>query len=104
VIKVVVGFRLKIGVDIQPTLLKLRSYAMTFPGFVSGENLVSVKDDTIYAILYAWENIENWKAWESTKVRSPILKEAESLLREQPRITIYQVMPTTGWTYSRLNS
>ena len=40
-IKVVVGFRLKVGSDIQPTLMKLRSYAITFPGFISAENLVS---------------------------------------------------------------
>ncbi len=95
-IKVIVGYRLKVDVNIQPILMKLRSYAMTFPGFLSAENLVSVQDNTIIAIMYAWENIENWKAWENTKIRKQILQEAEKLFKEQPRITIYRVMPTTG--------
>ena len=103
-IKVIVGYRLKVGVDIQPILIKLRSYAMTFSGFVSAENLVNAQDNTIFALMYTWENIENWKTWENTKIRKQILKEAEGMLREQPRVTIYRVVPTTGWAYTHLDS
>jgi antibiotic biosynthesis monooxygenase (ABM) superfamily enzyme len=103
-IKVIVGYRLKIGMDIQPVLIKLRSYAMTFSGFVSAENLVNAEDNTIFALVYTWENIENWKTWENTKIRKQILQEAEKLLREQPRVTIYNVVPTTGWSYVRSDS
>jgi antibiotic biosynthesis monooxygenase (ABM) superfamily enzyme len=102
-VKVVVGYRLKVDADIQPVLMKLRSYAITFPGFISAENLVSTQDNTLYAIIYTWDNIENWKAWENTKVRKQVLQEAERLLREQPRITTYRVVPTTGWTYTPVN-
>jgi len=101
-IKVIDGYRLKVGVDIQPALLKLRSYAMTFPGFVGAENLINVQDNTIVAMVSTWESVERWKTWEETKIRKQILKETESLLREQPRFTIYRVAPTTGWTYSHL--
>jgi antibiotic biosynthesis monooxygenase (ABM) superfamily enzyme len=103
-IKVIVGYRLKVGMDIQPVLIKLRSYAMTFSGFVSAENLVNAQDNTIFALVYTWENIENWKTWENTKIRKQILQEAEKLLREQPRVTIYNVVPTTGWSYVRSDS
>ena len=99
-IKVVVGFRLKAGVNIQPILMKLRSYAITFPGFISAENLVSVQDNSIVAIIYTWDNMENWYTWEKTKIRKQILQEADTLLQESPRITIYRVVPTTGWAYS----
>jgi len=101
-IKVVVGFKLKVGANIQPILMKLRSYAITFPGFMSAENLVSVEDNSLVAIIYTWDNIGDWQIWENTKIRQKILKEADALLREQPRITIYNMVPTTGWSYNRV--
>jgi heme-degrading monooxygenase HmoA len=100
-IKVIVGYELKEGADIQPVLLKLRSYAMTFPGFISAEHIRSVKDTSIVALVYNWERLEDWEAWESSKLRQQILQEAEVLLGSKPRITIYEVMPTPAWTYTR---
>jgi heme-degrading monooxygenase HmoA len=102
-IKVIVGYELKKGADIQPILLKLRSYAMTFPGFISAEHIRSVQDTSIVALLYNWEGLENWQAWEISKLRQQILQEAETLLVSTPRITIYEVLPTSAWTYTRFN-
>jgi len=99
-IKVIVGFRVKAGSDIQPALLQLRSYALTFPGFVGAENLVRSDDNTIIAIEYKWDSIDNWKTWENTKIRKQILKEVGGLLREEPRIKIYNVVPSVGWAYT----
>ncbi len=42
-IKVIVGYELKEEANIQHILLKLRSYALTFPGFISAEHIRSVK-------------------------------------------------------------
>ena len=100
-IKVIVGYELQRGADIQPLLLKLRSYAMTFPGFISVEHIRSVKDTSIVALLYNWEGLENWEAWESSKLRQQILQEAEALFVSKPRITIYGVIPTSAWTSTR---
>jgi hypothetical protein len=58
-IKVIEGYELKKGADIQPLFLKLRSYAMTFPGFVSAEHIRSVKGTSIAALLYNWERLED---------------------------------------------
>jgi len=95
-IKVVVGYKLKAGVDIQPILMKLRSHAITYPGFVSAENLISVQDNSIIFVLYTWEKIEDWRLWENTSIRKRILQEADALSSEQPRVRIYRVLPTTG--------
>jgi len=48
-IKVIEGYRLTTGVDIQPLFLKLRSHAMTFPGFISAECIRSVRGTSIAA-------------------------------------------------------
>ena len=101
-IKVIEGYELKKGADIQPMFLKLRSYAMTFPGFVSVEHIRSVKGSSIAALLYNWEGLQNWEAWESSKLRQQILRDTEVFLVSEPRITIYEVVPTSAWTYTSL--
>jgi antibiotic biosynthesis monooxygenase (ABM) superfamily enzyme len=103
-VKVIEGYELKKGADIQSLFLRLRSYAMTFPGFISVEHICSVKGTPIAALLYNWDRIENWKAWESAKLRQQILQEAEAFLVSKPRITIYTVMPTSAWTYNGYKS
>jgi antibiotic biosynthesis monooxygenase (ABM) superfamily enzyme len=97
-IKVIEGYELKKGADIQPVFLKLRSYAMTFPGFISAEHIRSVKGTSITALLYNWQGLGNWEAWESSKLRQQIIKEAEPLFVSEPRVTIYEVIPTSVWT------
>ena len=96
-IKVIVGYKVKEGADIQPILVNLRTNAMTFPGFISAENLYSEIDNSIVAISMSWEKLEYWKEWESSNVRQRILQDANTLLVEEPRITIYRLIPTTGW-------
>jgi antibiotic biosynthesis monooxygenase (ABM) superfamily enzyme len=103
-IKVIEGFELKKDADIQPVFLKLRSYAMTFPGFISAEYIKSVQGNPIAALLYNWEGLENWEVWKSSKLRQQILQEEEALFVSTPRITIYEVVPTSAWTYTKLKS
>lgn len=100
-IKVIEGYEMKKGVDIQPLFLKLRSYAMTFPGFISVEHIRSVRGTPIAALLYNWEGLDSWRAWDSSKLRQQILQEAQTLLASEPRITLYEVVPTSAWTYTK---
>jgi heme-degrading monooxygenase HmoA len=102
-IKVIEGYELKKGADMQPVFIKLRSYAMTFPGFISAEHIRSVKDSPISALLYNWKRLDDWEIWESSSLRQQILKETEVFLVSKPRITIYEVIPTSGWAYTGLN-
>jgi heme-degrading monooxygenase HmoA len=101
-IKVIEGYELKKGADMQPIFLKLRSYAMTFPGFISVEHIRRVKGTSVAALLYNWEGLQNWEAWGSSRLRQQILQEAEALMVSEPRIIIYEVVPTAAWTYTGL--
>jgi antibiotic biosynthesis monooxygenase (ABM) superfamily enzyme len=103
-IKVIEGYELKRSADIQPLFLKLRSNAMTFPGFISAEHIRSVKGSYISALLYDWAKLEDWAIWESSKLRNQLLHEAEALFVSKARITIYEVVPTSAWTYPRVKS
>jgi len=97
-IKVIEGYELEKDADMQPLFLKLRSNAMTFPGFVSAEHIKSVKGSPITALLYNWAGLEDWDVWESSKLREQLLHEAEALWLSEPRITVYEVIPTSAWT------
>jgi len=103
-VKVIEGYKLTTGVDIQPLFVKLRSYVLTFPGFISAECIRSVRGTSIAALLYNWEGLENWEAWKSSKLRQRVLKDAEALLLSEPRITIYEIVPTSAWAYTSLKS
>ena len=77
---------------------------MTFPGFISAEHIRSVKGKSISALLYDWAELKSWGIWESSKLRKQLLHGAEALLVSKPRITIYEVVPTSAWTYTRSKS
>ena len=96
-IKVITGYKLKKDVDIQPILLKIRSHAMTYPGYVGAENLINDKDVSIVAIITTWEKVEDWRSWEKSRARQEIHREIEELLEEEPRIAIYRIIPTVRW-------
>ncbi len=96
-IKVFEGYKVKRGADMASVLLKLRSSAMTYPGFIGAENLQGQTDISIVAMLQSWENAESWRAWESSSMRRSILAGAKPFLVEEPRVTVYMLMSTTGW-------
>ena len=96
-VRVLVGYKLKRGSDILPLLLQLRSSESTYPGFVSAENLLREGDDTIVVEMSTWETVEHWKAWETSKVRQALVRQAVELRLDEPVVTVYTVMPTVGW-------
>jgi antibiotic biosynthesis monooxygenase (ABM) superfamily enzyme len=96
-IKVIMGYRVKAGVDIRPLLLKLRMDAMQYPGFVGAENLAHRRDASIIVTISTWEGPENWIAWEKSKLRAELLKEIEPLVEDQTKVELYDIIPTTRW-------
>jgi len=97
VIKVINGYKLKRDADLQPLLLKLREHAMSYPGYLGADNLVSDKDSSIVAIITTWDSVEQWRDWQESKMRGEIMKEAEPLLEEEMRVSVYRVIPTVKW-------
>jgi antibiotic biosynthesis monooxygenase (ABM) superfamily enzyme len=98
-IKVIIGYKLKKGADIQTILFKLRSTAMSYLGYVGSENLLSEQDPSIVTIITTWNGVEDWRLWEISRARQELLQELMPLLAEEPKITIYRIMPTTRWQW-----
>jgi heme oxygenase (mycobilin-producing) len=96
-IKGIVGYKVKNHKDLEPILMKLRSHAMQYPGYVSAENLVSEVDSSVVLMMSTWDSVENWRTWVKSRITQDLLQQAEALLKEKPRITVYRVMPTVQW-------
>lgn len=85
---------MKQGADMQPVLLRLRSDAMQYPGFVSAENLINRRDVSIVIVISTWERVEDWEMWENSELRLKLLRETEPLLEDKTRATLYGIIPT----------
>lgn len=96
-IKVVIGHKVKKGADIQPILMKLRSHAMQYPGYVGAENLLGEQDTSIVVLISTWEKAEDWRIWEKSKIRAELYQQAETILEEEPKVTVYRVVSAQRW-------
>jgi heme-degrading monooxygenase HmoA len=96
-LKVITGYKLKEGADILPMLVALRSHAMTYPGYVGAENLMNNHDVTIVAIITTWEDVEYFREWEKSRSRRAIIREFDEILVEEPKVTVYRIIPTKKW-------
>jgi len=84
---------------LRSIVLKLRSSAMTYNGFVRSETLLGEPDSSIVAVEKTWDNIQYWREWEGSEIRRELIQEVEPLLAEEPRVTVYTIMPTEKWTW-----
>jgi heme-degrading monooxygenase HmoA len=96
-LKVIIGYKMKPGADVLPMLIKLRSHAMTYPGYVGAENLINNHDVSIVAIITTWEDLEYFRDWENSRTRKAIIEEYKDSLADEPKVTIYRIIPTQKW-------
>ncbi len=95
-IKVIEGHKVKPDTNIQSIqgiFLKLRASAMQYPGFIGAENLVGAKDASIFVFVSTWNAVENWKAWEMSRIRTELHQQVEELLMEESKVNIYSIVP-----------
>jgi len=97
VIKGIIGYKVLSYKDVEPILMRLRSYAMQYPGFVGAENLVSEEDFSVVIMITTWETIENWRAWVESKGTRDLLRQAKEVAVGTARLTAYRTMPTVEW-------
>ena len=94
-IKGIVGCKVRKDTDLEPVLLKLKSHATQYQGFKGMENLVSEENASVVAMVSTWESLEDWKLWAQSMGTQDLLRQAETLLMEEPRVTTYRMMMST---------
>ena len=96
-VKGIIGFKVFSYKDLEPILMRLRSHAMQYPGYVGAENLVSEENFSIVVMISTWETIENWRTWVDSRTTRDLLRQARAVVTKAARITVYRTMPTVGW-------
>jgi len=72
-------------------LNKLRTELVSQPGYVSGELLQSIEDESTIFALSTWLSPLDWKSWEGNPKRLAVESKIESLLTEPSKLTIATV-------------
>jgi heme-degrading monooxygenase HmoA len=73
-------------------LNRLRTELVSQPGYVSGELLQSMEDESTIFALSTWLSPLDWKSWEGNPRRLEIESKIESLLTEPSKLTIATVL------------
>jgi len=74
-------------------LREVRAAVMPYPGYVSGEILISTEDRNVVAVISTWRSLADWKRWEKSEQRSNILRRIEPILVAPPFIETYEIIP-----------
>jgi len=96
-IKGILGCKMRQDRDLKPILLKLKSHATQYQGFKGMENLVSEENASVVAMVTTWESLEDWKSWAQSTITKELLRQAKTVLAEEPRLTTYRMMPAVMW-------
>ncbi len=93
-IKAIIERRVKEGESLPPLLRELRAAAMHYPGYITGETLVSTEDKSAVTTISTWHSLKDWKAWETSETRARLYQQIRNLLAEEPKVRTYQIMAT----------
>ncbi len=91
-IRVLVGYKVKRGEDIQPMLIKLRANALQYKGFIGDEMLQSHKNSSTIVKISTWDSVEMWQNWENSSLRQELQEELREFLDDEPRISSYRIV------------
>ena len=75
--------------EVIALLTKLRSAAMSQPGYISGETLTNYADQQDLCVIATWQSMEEWLKWKE----NPERKNVEAMLE------VFQLGPTVYEEY-----
>ncbi len=82
--------------DMNEILRELRMLAMTQPGYLSGETLLSATDQGTTIVISAWSSVSHWRDYENSPQRKALLDELEPRLAEPATTEIWVESPVIG--------
>ena len=82
--------------ELNALLRELRILAMSQPGYISGETMLSASDQGTTLVISTWSHINEWRDYESSPQRSAILGKVEPLLAEPTTTEVWVESPVIG--------
>jgi len=89
---VIVDLRVTEVIRVLPILAELRREALRQQGYLSGNTLVGVEDQSLICIETIWESVKKWKEWEKSQAQIKIFRKLIPYLSEKSKIKIYHYL------------
>lgn len=70
-------------------LKEVRDEIFKFPGYVTSEHLINVKDPTNLLVISTWQNYERWNAWVNSEICKKLTARVKAKLTKPLKITVY---------------
>src|SRR3989304_4586620 len=70
-------------------LKEVREKIFKFPGYITSEHLINVKDPTNLLVISTWQNVERWNAWVNSEVRKKLEERIKAKLTRPLKIHVY---------------
>jgi len=70
-------------------LKEIRDEIIKFPGYITSEHLISVKDPTTLMVISTWQNAEKWNAWQKSDVCKQLTARVKDKLKKPLKIEEY---------------
>jgi heme-degrading monooxygenase HmoA len=70
-------------------LKEVRDAIFKFPGYVTSEHLLNVKDPTNLLVISTWQNIDRWNAWANSDACKQLTSKVKTKLTKPLKITVY---------------
>jgi heme-degrading monooxygenase HmoA len=77
---------------LAPLIVRLRSLALSQPGYISGETLrcIDPAGQDEYLVRSTWRSVEEWKNWLHSNERTAIQNDIDAITGEATKYRIYE--------------
>ena len=91
-VKVFIKRKLQEKNTVELTLLlnKLRSLAISQPGYLSGETFIRIDKKDECMVIGTWRSLEDWNNWVNNPLRKEVQAEIDRVLGEETEYAIYR--------------
>jgi heme-degrading monooxygenase HmoA len=73
-------------------LKEVRDEIFKFPGYVTSEHLINVKDPSSLLIISTWQNADHWNAWVNSDIGKKMTARVKAKLTKPLKITVYNYL------------
>ena len=77
---------------VAPLIVRLRSLALSQPGYICGETLRCIEPavDDEYLVRATWNSVADWKRWLNSQARKAIQDQIDAITGEKTEYRIYE--------------
>ncbi len=85
-----------VWLEMNEVLRELRMLAMTQPGYISGETVLSATEQGTTLVISTWSTVNDWREYEDSPERKALLNKLGPLLAQPATTDMWVESPVVG--------